>query len=74
MLKTISLKKIVSMPKLKIKNNGKIYDREWHMSFGSEEKRQQFLKRIAEAEKNIEDGKYYTAEEVEQYFKEKYGI
>ena len=46
MLKTISLKKIVSMPKLKIKNNGKIYDKEWHMSFGSEEKRQQFLKRI----------------------------
>ena len=26
MLKTISLKKIVSMPKLKIKNNGKIIE------------------------------------------------
>lgn len=74
MLKTISLKKFVSIPKLKRKNNEKIYDKEWHMFFGSEEKRQQFLKRIAEAEKNIEEGKYYTAEEVEQYFKEKYGI
>ena len=74
MLKTISLKKIVSTPKLKIKDNGKIYDKEWHMYFGSEEKRQQFLKRIAEAEKNIEDGKYYTAEEVEQYFREKYEV
>ena len=39
MLKTISLKKIVSTPKLKIKDNGKIYDKEWHMYFGSEKKR-----------------------------------
>jgi len=74
MLKTISLKKTVSIPRLKYKNIVRIYDKEFEMYFGSEKKRQQFSKRIAEAEKNIKEGNFYSQEEVEAYFKEKYGI
>ena len=44
MLKTISLKKTVSIPRLKYKNIVRIYDKEFDMYFGSEKKRQQFSK------------------------------
>ena len=56
MLKTISLKKTVSIPRLKYKNIVRIYDKEFDMYFGSEKNRQQFSNRIAEAEKNIKEG------------------
>lgn len=74
MLKTISLKKFISIPKFKTKNTNNVYDENWNMYFSNEEKRQQFLNRIAKAEKNIKEGNVYSQEEVEIYFKEKYGI
>lgn len=74
MLKTISLKKFIVIPKFKIKRTGKVYDKEWNMYFDNEEKRKKFLKRMAKAQKNIKEGNIYSQEEVEAYFKEKYGI
>ena len=74
MLKTISLKKFISILKFKTKNTNNVYDKNWNMYFANEEKRQQFLSRIARAEKNIKEGNVYSQEEVETYFKEKYGI
>ena len=44
------------------------------MYFANEKKRQQFLSRIAKSEENIKAGNVYSQEEVEIYFKEKYGI
>lgn len=74
MLKTITLGKLVKMPKLKVKKDGRVYDKEWHMYFSSEFERIRFIERIAQAEKNIEEGRYYTQEEVDEYFSKKYGI
>lgn len=44
------------------------------MYFSCEEERKKIIERIAEAEKNIAEGKYYTQEEVDEYFLKKYGI
>lgn len=74
MLKTISLRRFIKEPKLKIKKNGRIYDKEWNMFFSSEETRKQFVGRIARAEKNIEEGKYYTQKEMEEMLAREYGI
>lgn len=74
MLRTISLKKLVQLPKLKLKNDGKIYDKEWHMWFSCEEDRKEFVNAIDIAEQNIKQGKYHTQEEVDEYFSKKYGI
>lgn len=74
MLKTISLGKLISLPKLKMKTNGRVYDKQWRMYFSCEEERLEFRNRIATAEKNIAEGKYHTQEEVDEYFFEKYGI
>ena len=74
MLKTISLGKLISLPKLKMKKSERVYDKEWHMYFSSEEARLEFRERIARAEKNIAEGRYHTQEEVDEYFFEKYGI
>ena len=53
MLKTISLRKLISLPKLKMKTNGRVYDKQWRMYFLCEEERLEFRNRIATAEKNI---------------------
>ena len=74
MLKTISLGKLISLPKLKMKKSEKVYDKEWHMNFKCEGERQAFRERIARAEKNIAEGRYHTQEEVDEYFFKKYGI
>lgn len=74
MLKIISLGKLISLPRLKMKKSERVYDKEWHMYFLGEEERKKFIERIAEAEKNITEGKYYTQEEVDEYFFKKYGI
>lgn len=74
MLKTISLKKFISIPKFKTKNTNNVYDENWNMYFANEEKKKQFLSRIAKSEENIKAGNVYSQEEVEIYFKEKYGI
>lgn len=74
MLKIISLGKLISLPRLKMKKSERVYDKEWHMYFSGEEERKKFIERIAEAEKNITEGKYYTQEEVDEYFFKNYGI
>ena len=74
MLKTISLGKLIQFPKLKMKKSERVYDKEWHMFFPCEEARLEFRERIAQAEKNIEEGNYYTQEEVERILKNEYGI
>jgi len=73
-MKTISLGKLISLPKLKMKTNGRIYDKYLRMYFSCEEERLEFRNRIATAEKNIAEGKYYTQEEVDRIFKEEFGI
>lgn len=74
MVKTISLKKIIELPKFKMKKSERVYDKEWHMYFPNEQARQDFIKAIEEAEKEIERGDVYTLEEVDEYFFNKYGI
>ena len=74
MVKTISLKRIIELPKFKMKKSGRVYDKEWHMYFPNEQARQEFIKAIEEAEREIERGECYTQEEVDQYFAIKYGI
>ena len=74
MLKTISLRKLISLPKLKMRKRDRVFDKEWKMYFASEEERQEFREKIERAERNIAEGKYYTQEEVDEYFFKKYGI
>ena len=74
MLKTISLKKLIQFPRLKLKKSERVYDKCWHMCFSCEEERQEFINRIARAEKNIEEGKYHTQDQVDEYFFKTYGI
>ena len=71
MLKTISLKKIIELPKLKMKRSERVYDKEWHMYFSCEEERLEFRAAIERAEN---DPVSYTQEEVDKYFFGKYGI
>ena len=71
MLKTLSLKKLFELPKLKMKKSERVYDKEWHMFFPCEEARLEFREAIERAEN---DPISYTQEEVDQYFWEKYGI
>ena len=74
MIKTISLRKLVTMPKLKMQKQDRVYDKEWKMYFQSEEERKEFRERIERAEKNIEEGKYMTQKEVNRFFSKKYGF
>ena len=74
MIKTISLKKLIELPKLKMKKQERVFDKEWKMYFQDEEERLEFRAAIDRAEKNIEKGNYYTQEEVDKIFKEEFGI
>jgi len=74
MLKTISLGKLNSLPKFKIKKQERVFDKEWKMYFPNEEERLEFRAAIERAEKNIAEGNYYTQEEVDKIFKEEFGI
>lgn len=60
--------------KLKVKKNGRVYDREWHMFFPCEKARRDFRRAIAEAEKDIEEGKVITQQEMEEYIEQEFGI
>lgn len=71
MIKTLSLRKLIELPKLKMKKNERVYDKEWHMYFSCEEERIEFREAIERAEN---DSISYTQEEVDKYFFEKYGI
>ena len=44
------------------------------MYFPCEEERQEFRAAIERAEKNIEEGRYHTQEEVDKIFREEFGI
>ena len=74
MLKTISLGKLISLPKFKMKKQERVFDKEWKMYFANEEERLEFIAAIERAEKNIAEGNYYTQEEVDKIFKEEFGI
>ena len=71
MLKTISLGKLISVPKLKMKKQERVFDKEWKMYFANEEERLEFRTAIERAEN---DPISYTQEEVDRYFFQKYGI
>lgn len=74
MIKTISLGKLISLPKFKMKKQDRVFDKEWKMYFPNEEERLEFRAAIERAEKNIAEGNYYTQEEVDKIFKEEFGI
>ena len=74
MIKTISLGKLISLPKFKMKKQERVFDKEWKMYFSCEEERLEFRTAIERAEKNIAEGRYYTQEEVDKIFKEEFGI
>ena len=74
MLKTISLGRLISLPKLKMKKNGKVYDKEWNTWFSCEEQRQDFIKAIAAAEEDEREGREGTWEELIAEFEKDYGI
>ena len=71
MIKTISLRKLIKLPKLKMKKQDRVFDKEWKMYFSSEEERLEFRAAIERAEN---DPISYTQDEVDRYFFEKYGI
>lgn len=71
MLKTISLGKLITLPKFKMKKQDRVFDKEWKMYFPNEEKRLEFRAAIEKAEN---DPVSYTQEEVDKYLWEKYGI
>ena len=74
MIKSISLGKLIALPKLKMKKQERVFDKEWKMYFSCEEERIEFRAAIERAEKNIAEGNYYTQEEVDKIFKEEFGI
>jgi len=71
MLKTISLGKLISLPKLKMKKQEKVFDKEWKMYFPNEEERLEFRAAIERAEN---DPVSYTQEEVDEILYREYGI
>lgn len=74
MVRTISLKKIIELPKFKMKKSERVYDKEWHMYFPNEQARQDFIKAIERAEEDIDEGRVGTLEEMIIEFEKEYGI
>lgn len=78
MQKTIRLSeigKIFSSKRLKkVKSDNWIYDYELKMAFKSEKYRQEFLDAIKRAQQDIKEGRVYTQKEMDNYFKEQFGI
>ena len=74
MIKTISLGKLIELPRLKMKKQERVFDKEWKMYFPNEEERLEFRAAIKRAEKNIAEGNYYTQEDVEEILKNEFGI
>ena len=71
MLKTISLGKFISLPKLKMKKQERVFDKEWKMYFPNEEERLEFRAAIEKAEN---DPISYTQEEIDEILYREYGI
>ena len=74
MLKRISLGKLITLPKLKMKKSERVYDKEWNTWFSCEEERQHFIKSIAESEEEIERGDVISQKEMEEYIEQEFGI
>ena len=74
MLKKISLGKLISLPKFKMKKSERVYDKEWNTWFSCEEERQHFIRAIENAEKDIEEGRTGTWEELIIEFEQEFGI
>ena len=74
MLKSISLRKLITLPKLKMKKSERVYDKEWNTWFSCEEERQDFIRAIAEAEEDEREGREGTWEELISEFEEEFGI
>ena len=74
MLKTISLGKLITLPKMIMKKNGRVYDKEWNTWFSCEEQRQDFIRAIAQAEEDEREGREGTWEELIAEFEEEFGI
>ena len=75
-MKTISLSlgKLITLPKFKMKKNGRVYDKEWNTWFSCEEQRQDFIRAIAAAEEDEREGREGTLEEMIIEFEEEFGI
>ena len=71
MIKTISLRKLIKIPKLKMKKQDRVFDKEWKMYFSSEEERLEFRAAIERAEN---DPISYTQEEVDEILYKEFGI
>ena len=71
MIKTISLRKLIKIPKLKMKKQDRVFDKEWKMYFSSEEERLEFRDAIERAEN---DPISYTQEEVDEILYKEFGI
>lgn len=75
MLNVLFFKRITKNQNLKFTRNKKnIYDKKWKMSFESEAKRKNFIEKIKRAEKQIENGEFYTEKEMEELLLSKYAI
>ena len=64
----------INSPKKVLKRRKRIYDEEWKMYFDSEEERKEFLKKIAEAEEDIQCGRVYDSKEVFNEIREEFGF
>lgn len=71
MIKTISLRKLIKLPKMKMKKQDRVFDKEWKMYFSSEEERLEFRAAIERAEN---DPISYTQEEVDEILYKEFGI
>ena len=74
MQKTILLKKMLTFPKLKLKNTKKVYDKEWNMLFRNAKERKNFINAINKSEKDEKEGRTGTWEELLEEFEKEYGI
>lgn len=74
MIKSISLKKLLELPKFKMKKSERVYDKEWNTWFSCEEERQDFIRAIAQAEDDEREGREGTWEELIAEFEQDYGI
>ena len=71
---SLSLSKLVTFPKFKMRKNGRVYDKEWNTWFSCEEERQDFIRAIAAAEEDERQGREGTWEELITEFEQDYGI
>lgn len=78
MQKTIKLSdfsKVFSGKRLKKDTKDKyIYDNKYQIAFKSEKDRIEFVNHIKKAEEDIKEGRFFTQKEMDNYYKEQFGI